>query len=133
MERERIGSVTAAGVSTARRGAGALTLFLELFFFRRAEARGRTERFAVVEQRQIAHVKRQRARGGLLVDDDGDGTAFDAVAEGDAASAGEPTVREPLQHFRIIISRAPCRRTRPRKSRAGQSRTGVRRRVTRLT
>src|SRR5436190_16572217 len=101
MERERIGSVTAAVLSTPTRGA--LALFLELFFFRRAEARGRTERFAVVEQRQIAHVKRQRARGGLLVDDHGDGTAFDALAEGDAASAGEPTVREPLQHFRIII------------------------------
>ena len=63
MERERIGSVTAAGVSATTRGAGALALFLELFFFRRAEARGRTQRFAVVEQRQIAHVKRQRARG----------------------------------------------------------------------
>src|SRR4029079_3500339 len=74
--------------------APALALFLELFFFRRAEAGRRAKRFAVIVERQIAHVKRQRAGRRFLVDDDGDRTAFDAVAERDAAAAGEPSVRE---------------------------------------
>src|SRR2546425_715837 len=36
---------------------GRLTLFFVFFFFGRSQARGSAERFAVVEQRQIAHVQ----------------------------------------------------------------------------
>ena len=82
-----------------------LAFFFVLFFFGRAQAGRRAERFAVVEQRQIAHVQRQHAARRLLVDDDGDRTAFDAFAEGDAATAGESCVRESFQHRLRIISR----------------------------
>ena len=75
-----------------------LAFFFELFFFRRAETRRWTQRFPVIEQGQIAHVQRKRAGWRFLVNDDGDGTAFDALSERDAAAAGKPGVREPLQH-----------------------------------
>ena len=58
---------------------GSLALFFELFLFGRAEACRRPKRLAMIVERQIAHVKRQRARWRLLVHDDGDGTAPDAV------------------------------------------------------
>jgi len=73
-------------------------LFFEFFFFGKAETRGGTERFAVVEKRQIADVKPKRARRRLLINVDGNGTAFDALAERDPAAAGEPRVCESLQH-----------------------------------
>src|SRR4029079_19040382 len=59
--------------------------FFVLFFFGRAQASRRAERFALVEQRQITHVQQQHAARRLLVDNDSDRTAFDAFAEGNAA------------------------------------------------
>ena len=73
-----------------------LSFFFELFFFARTEPGRRTQRLAVIEQRQIAHVQRQRARRRLLVDDDRHRAALDAFAERDAATAGEPRVCEIL-------------------------------------
>ena len=72
--------------------------FFEFFFFGKAQARRWTQRFAVVEEREVADVKSKRARRRLLVDDDGDGTALDALAETDPAATGEPCVCESLQH-----------------------------------
>ena len=80
-------------------------VFFVLFFFGRAEPGRRAKRFAVVEYRQVAHVKRQRARGRFLIDDDGDRAPLDALAERDAAATGESRVRESLQHSVFIISR----------------------------
>src|SRR5438067_2532948 len=68
----------------------------ELFFFGRAEPRRRTQRFAVIEQREIAHVQRQRAAGRFLVHDDGDGTPLDAFPKRDPAATGQPRVRKSL-------------------------------------
>src|SRR5262249_18176913 len=90
--------VTGKQTEPATRAAAGLAFFFELFLFRRHEPRRRTQRFAVVEKRQIAHVERQRAGRRLLVDDDGDRTALHALAERDAAAAGQPGVRESLQH-----------------------------------
>ena len=73
-------------------------LFFEFFFFGRTETRRRTQRFAVIEDRQIADVKRKRARWRLLVDDDSDRTTLDAFAKRDPATTGEPSVCESLQH-----------------------------------
>ena len=67
-----------------------LAFFFELFFFGWAEPRRRAECLAVVEQRQIAHVQRERAGRRLLIDDDRDRAAFHAVAECDAAAASQP-------------------------------------------
>ena len=63
-----------------------------------SEPRRGTQRFTVVEQRQVANVQRQRAGRRLLVDDDGHWTAFHALAECDAAATGKPRVRESFQH-----------------------------------
>ena len=63
----------------------------------------RAKRFAVIEERKIAHVQRQRAAGALLVDDDGYRASFDAFAETNAAAASEARVREPFQHPEAII------------------------------
>src|SRR5450759_2895267 len=107
---------------------GLLVLFFELFLDRRTEASRRAERFAVVVERKTGNVNGLGARGGLLLDDDGHGTAFDAVAERQAASAGETRVRESLQHLarlyymkaRAARPRGAARRRRvPRKRRAG--------------
>ena len=68
-------------------------------FFRRAEAGGRPQSLPVVVHREVAHVQRQRTRGRLLVDDDRDGAAFDALAKRDLTAAGQPRVRESLQHW----------------------------------
>ena len=57
----------------------------------------------MIEERQIAHVQRQRAARALLIDHDRDRAAFDAFAEADAATAGEARVREPFQHREGII------------------------------
>ena len=57
----------------------------------------------MVEERQIAHVQRQRAARTLLVDDDRHRTSFDTFAETNAAAAGEARVREPFQHPEVII------------------------------
>src|SRR5262245_24602413 len=58
-----------------------LAFFLELFFFGGTEARGRPKRFAIVVEREIAHVEERAASWRLLVDHDGDGASFDAVAK----------------------------------------------------
>src|SRR5258706_7159251 len=85
-----------------------LSFFFELFFLGRTQARGRPECFAIVEHRQIPHVKGQRTDRRLLVDDHDDGTALDAFAERDAAATGQPRVGESLQH-RAIIPRERAR------------------------
>ena len=54
---------------------------------------------------QIPDVQRQRAGRRLLVDDNRHRTAFNAVAEGDAAAAGQTRVSESLQHPAAIITR----------------------------
>src|SRR5687768_7647564 len=82
-----------------------LALFLELLFLGGAKTRRRTQRFAVVVERQVAHVERQRARRRLRVDDHRDRTSLDALAERDAAATGQACVRESLQHSAVIISR----------------------------
>src|SRR6185369_7789962 len=75
-------------------------------FLERQEARGRTESFAVVVQRQILHVQADGAGRRLLVHNDRDGAALDAFAETDSASACQARVRESLQHGAIISSLA---------------------------
>src|SRR5439155_17752659 len=87
----------------ARSGPG-LPFFFELFFLGRAEPRRGTQRFAIIVERQVADVERKRARWRLLVDDNRNRAAFDALAEGDAAAAGKPCVREPLEHWRDHIT-----------------------------
>jgi hypothetical protein len=52
----------------------------------------------MIEHREIAHVQRKRAARSFLVNDYRDGTAFNALAESDAATAGETCVRESFQH-----------------------------------
>src|SRR5690348_5656826 len=79
----------------AARAAPSAFLFVFLVD-RRAEARGRAQRFAVVEHGQVAHVQRQPARRRLLLDHHGDRAAFHALAEADTASAAETCVRESL-------------------------------------
>ena len=74
-------------------------LFFELFLDRRTEASGRAERFAVVVQRKSGDMDRLRARGGLLLDDDGHRAAFDAVAKRKAAAAGETRVGKTFEHL----------------------------------
>jgi hypothetical protein len=56
----------------------------------------------------------QWTAGRLDVDDNGNGTAFDAVTKCETATAGETRVCEPLQHSRrsyyrsALISRSNC-------------------------
>src|SRR5881392_3811661 len=76
-----------------------LRLFFEFFFERRERTRRRTQRFTIVVQRKPGDVDAERARRRLLVDDDRDRAAFDAVAERQAAAASETRVWEPLQHL----------------------------------
>src|SRR5439155_5085215 len=78
-----------------------------LFLFAGTEPGRRTQRFAMVEQRQIAHVQRQRARRRFLVDHDRDRAALDAFAESDATTAREMGVSKSFQHATCIISRDP--------------------------
>ena len=66
----------------------------------------------MIEDGQIADVQGERAAWTFLVDDHGHGTAFNALAESDATSAGETCVRKALQHLgrsyynRPVISRS---------------------------
>ena len=62
----------------------------------------------IVVELLIAYVQGYLAAGPLLVHDDGDGAPFNAFAKGDPAPAGEPCVRESLQHGGIIL---PGRKT----------------------
>ena len=94
---EGVGREREAEGRAASREQEALGLFV-LFFVRRQRPRRRAQRLAVVEERQIADVERQRAPRRLLVDHDRDRAAFDAVAEADAATASQTRVREPFQH-----------------------------------
>src|ERR1043166_4111621 len=73
-----------------------LRFFFEFFFFGGTQAGRWAERLAVIKQRQVSHVERERASRRFFVDDHGHRTALDAVAERDAAAAGEPRVREAL-------------------------------------
>src|SRR5678816_327692 len=82
-----------------------LALFLEFLFLGGSKPGRWPQGFAIIVERQIAHVKRQRAGRRLLVDDHRDRTAFDAVAERDPAAAGQARVCEALQHPAAIISR----------------------------
>src|SRR5205823_5848574 len=58
-----------------------LRFFFEFFFFRRTESRRGAQRFAIIEQRQVAHVQRERAGRRLLVDDHRHRAAFDSVTK----------------------------------------------------
>ena len=82
-----------------------LSLFFELFFFARSKPRRRTQRLAVIEQRQIAHVQGERTRRRFLIDHDCHRAAFRAFAEGDPAPAREMRVCKTLQHASCIIPR----------------------------
>ena len=74
-----------------------LAFFVVLFDWRQ-QARWRAQRLAVIEERQVADVKRQRASGRFFLEDDGDRAAFHAFAEPDATSAGKTRVSEAFQH-----------------------------------
>ena len=80
-----------------------LLRFFVFGLFGGQQPRRRAEGFAMVEERQIAHVQRQRAARPLLVDNDGDGTSLDAFAETNATAACEARVCEPFQHPVAII------------------------------
>src|SRR5213594_4168931 len=86
----------------------ASAFLLELLLLDRKETGGRPEGLAVVVHGQIAHVQREHAAGAFLVDDDRDRAALDTLAEGEPASAGQPSVREPLQHDWIILQAPAC-------------------------
>jgi len=79
--------------------------FLEFLFFGGTEPGGRLERIAVVVERKIANVQRQRAGGALFVHDHRHGAPLDTLAKHDAAAAGEPGVRKTL-HGSIIPRRS---------------------------
>src|SRR2546430_8649950 len=55
-------------VLSGRRKEGCSALFFELFFLGRSESRRCAQRFAVIVERQIAHVQRDGAGRRLLVD-----------------------------------------------------------------
>src|SRR5580765_1694522 len=82
-----------------------LSFFLELFFFARSEPRRRTQRLAVVEDRQIAHVQGKSTRRRFLIDDDRHGTALHAIAESNATAACKMGVCKTFQHLICIIPR----------------------------
>jgi hypothetical protein len=52
----------------------------------------------MIEERQIAHVERQRAAWTFLFDHHRHRAALDAFTESDPAATGETRVREALQH-----------------------------------
>ncbi len=95
-------AVSCRGQATG--GGRRLPFLFVLFFFRWAKPGRRPQCLAMVVERQIAHVQRERAARRLLVDDDGDRTPFDAFAKSDAAAASEPGVGEPFQHPGFIIA-----------------------------
>ena len=82
-----------------------LAFFLEFFFFARPEPGGWTQGFAIIEERQIAHVQRKSARRRFLIDDDGNRAALDAFAERDATTARKTGVCKTFQHSSWIIPR----------------------------
>src|SRR5262249_48482560 len=79
--------------------------FLELFFFARPEPGRGAQRFAKIEDRQIAYVQRKSTRRRFLIDDDRDRTALDAFAERDATTARKTGVCKTFQHSTGIIPR----------------------------
>ena len=83
----------------------ALAFFLELFFFTRSEPGGWAQRFAIIEDGQIAHVQRKSTRRRFLIDDDRDRAALDAFAKRDATTARKTGVCKTFQHSTWIISR----------------------------
>ena len=97
---ERIRSADAGGSlprRSAKRGGGFSGLFVILFNRRQQPRRG-PQRLAMIEERKIANVERQRAAGTFLIEHYGDRAAFDAFTESDPASTSEARVREALQH-----------------------------------
>jgi hypothetical protein len=72
--------------------------FFVIFFERRERARRFAQRFTMIVERKVPNVEGERAARRLLLDDDGNRAAFDAVAETDCASASETRVPESLQH-----------------------------------
>ena len=62
-----------------------------------------TKGLAKVVDGQVAHVEVHRAMSALRLDHDRDRAPLDALAERQLTTAGEPTVREPLQHSGIIL------------------------------
>ena len=56
------------------------------------QSRRSTQRFSVIEDRQVLHVEGDAAAGRLAIDEDGERTALDAVAESHAAAASESRV-----------------------------------------
>ena len=83
----------------ARHRQRASALLFVLFLFGGAEARGGPQRFAGIEERQASHVKGRRALRRLVGDNDDNRAAFHALAERDAATAGEPGVHETFEHL----------------------------------
>ena len=83
----------------------ALAFFLELFFFTRPEPGGWAQRFAIIEDGQIAHVQRKSTRRRFLIDDDRNRAALDAFAECDATTARKTGVCKTFQHLNRIIPR----------------------------
>src|SRR5260370_2330628 len=79
---------------------GAVPFLVGRFVAGGSESGGRGERLAIVEQRQIAYVQRDRAGRRFRFDDHRHGTAFDALAERDAAPTSEPRVRESLHRLK---------------------------------
>src|SRR4030095_11531059 len=57
----------------------------------------------MIEERQIAHVKRERTARPFRFDHHGDGASFYAFSKTDATPAREPRVRETFQHPGAII------------------------------
>jgi hypothetical protein len=70
----------------------------EILFDRRQQPRRGTQRLAMIEQRQIAHVNRQWAAGTFLIHHHRDGAALDTFPEANPAATGEARVRKPFQH-----------------------------------
>ncbi len=77
-----------------------LRLFV-ILFDRREQARWGPKRLTVIEQREIADVKRRQAAWRLGFDDHGDGAAFHTFAKADATSAGKARVSETFQHAAV--------------------------------
>jgi len=75
-----------------------LPFFFELAVNQRPETRRRTERLAIVVQRQIRHMQRIAAAWRRQVDHDRDWTPRRPFAKRESASAGETRVLKAFQH-----------------------------------
>src|SRR5688500_2810699 len=93
----RARTATSSASSSCRQKARSSALFFVFFFFGGTEAGGGPQRLARVEQRQAGQVKGRRALRRLVRDNHNHKAAFDALAEGDAATTGEPGVHETFE------------------------------------